>query len=45
MQVKDMVDAVDRRPELGYQAALNVAMARKLVREEKQKKQMGVNGK
>ena len=33
-----MVAGVDRRPELGYQAALNVAMARKLVKEEQAKK-------
>ena len=29
-----MVKAEDRRPELGYHAAMNVAMARKLLREE-----------
>ena len=32
-QVSGVVDATDRRPELGYQAALNVAMARKLVKD------------
>ena len=32
-QVADMVAGLDRRPELGYHAALNVAMARKLVKE------------
>ncbi|ELT95024.1 hypothetical protein CAPTEDRAFT_144642 [Capitella teleta] len=44
-RVADMVDATDRRPELGYQAALNVAMARKLVKEEESKKQASSNGK
>lgn len=29
--VADMVNASDRRPELGYQSALNIAMARKIV--------------
>ncbi len=32
--VTDMVSGADRRPEMGYQAALNVAMARKLVKDE-----------
>ena len=36
-----MVNAVNRLPELGYQAALNVAMARKLVKEEQMKKSAG----
>ena len=31
IQVAAMVDAEDRRPDLGYQAALNYAMAKKLV--------------
>lgn len=31
LQVADMVNASDRRPELGYQSALNIAMARKIV--------------
>jgi hypothetical protein len=39
-----MVEGIDRRPELGYQAALNVAMARKLVKEEHAKKP-ATNGK
>ena len=31
-----MVDATDRRPELGYAAAKNVALARRLLKEEGQ---------
>ena len=29
-----MLEAIDRRPEHGYQAALNVAMARRLVNDK-----------
>ena len=32
-----MVEATNRRPELGYQALLNVALAKKLLKEEKMK--------
>lgn len=36
-EVPGMVNATDRSPELGYQAAVNVAMARRLVKESEKK--------